>query len=96
MTASQIQGLPQYARDMHADLIKKVENTRQRLTEAKGRLETGTQSLEALGAEYEKAADEIEDFVRQLSNAPLGSSPELQDSGGEAKPNPTQAQEGQE
>lgn len=76
VTIGQIQNLPQFAKDLHIDLMGKFEASRKRLVSAKERAEGSARKLDSISAAYERAADEIDDLERQLSNAPLSSSNE--------------------
>jgi hypothetical protein len=61
-----IRSFPEFAQNLHAQLMSRIAASQQRLVEAQARVASGADKIDAVAEVYEKTADEIDQFTGQL------------------------------
>lgn len=71
MTTGQLDTFPQLAKDLHEQLMKKIEASRSKLLASQQKASHAVEEIDGLTAMYEKMADDTDAFTRSISNSPL-------------------------
>jgi hypothetical protein len=61
-----IRAFPEFAQNLHAQIMSRIAASQQRLVEAQARVVSGADKIDAVAEVYEKTADEIDQFTGQL------------------------------